>query len=159
MFTINAHKNRTTVVALTALLVVIGGSLAFAYWTSTGSGSGSATTGTSSNFTVSSTAATGVSLKPGVGQQTVTFTVHNPSTASQTLSLVAATVAKTDGTAWTAVTGCSAADYTVGTPTITYGPILASGDAVGMVTLTMNNLPTNQDACKDATVPLYFAAS
>ncbi|MCW2799316.1 MAG: hypothetical protein JWQ70_788 [Aeromicrobium sp.] len=159
MFTINPRKNRTVLVALTAILVVIGGSLAYAYWTSSGSGVGSGTTGTSTDFTVASTAATGPLLKPGVGQQSIAFTVTNPSTASQTLSLVTVTVANSDGSPWILVPGCSAADYTVGTPAITYGPIPAPGNAAGTVTLVMKNLPTNQDACKGATVPLYFAAS
>jgi hypothetical protein len=69
------------------------------------------------------------------------------------------TVASAGGAAWTAVAGCSSLDYTVGTPAITYGQVAPAGVTSGTVTVTMNNLGSNQDGCKLATVPLYFVAS
>lgn len=159
MFAINGRRNRTVLAALTAALVVIGGSLAFAYWTSSGEGEGTGTTGTSTAFVITSSDPTGPALKPGVGQQSVAFSVANPGSGSQNLTSVEVTVADDDGSPWTAVDGCSAADYTVGTPAITYGPIAGAGSAAGTVTLNMNNLATDQEACKGVTVPLYFAAN
>ncbi|GAP53936.1 hypothetical protein AHiyo6_05010 [Arthrobacter sp. Hiyo6] len=110
------------------------------------------------NFTVTSQAAAGGPLSPGGPSQTVAFTVANPGTGVQKLNTVAVTVATSTGTAWTAVTGCSAADFTV-TPSIVPGEIAPGGTVSGTVTVTMNNLSSNQDGCKGVTVPLYFSAS
>ncbi|MGQ0629725.1 MAG: hypothetical protein ACT4P1_01685 [Sporichthyaceae bacterium] len=142
-----------------AAVVALGAGAAVAYWTSTGDGTGTGTTGSSTAFTVASSAATGGPLTPGGPTQTIAFTVTNPSTGHQNLSAVAVTVAGAGGAAWTAVAGCSAADYTVGTPSITYGDLGPGAVASGTVTLTMNNLPSSQDGCEGATVPLYIAAS
>lgn len=161
MFAINNRKNRTVVVAVTAILVVLGGSLAYAYWTSTGgAGTGSATTGTSSAFVVTQGTTSGPDLRPGIGTQTIDFTITNPvSAATQTLNGVDVTVAGPTGVAWS-ITGCSAADYTVGPVTgITAGPMIAGASQTGQVTLTMENTTSNQDLCKGQDVPLYYATN
>jgi hypothetical protein len=103
---------------------------------------------------------TGPDLRPGIGTQTIDFTVTNPLTAAtQTLNAVVATVAGPTGIAWT-TTGCSAADYTVGAVTgITAGPMEAGDTQSGQVTLTMKDTASNQDQCKDKDVPLYFATN
>lgn len=159
MFTINARKSRTTLVALTTFAIVAVGAVAFAYWTSDGSGSGTGTTGSSSTFIVTSTPATTPVLKPGVGEQVVDFEVENPSDGHQMLSDVTVSVANPDGTAWTSVAGCSAADYTLGSADIVYEDMAAGATAEGTVTLSMVNGATNQDGCKNASVPLYLVAS
>ncbi len=159
MFTITARKNRTMLIALTTAAIVAVGAVAFAYWTSEGEGSGSGATGTSSVFVVTSTPETTPALKPGVGEQTIDFEVANPSDSAQTLTNVTVTVANADGTPWTSVVGCSAADYTVGTAAITYADMAAGTTAEGTVTLSMVNSATDQDGCKSAIVPLYFVAS
>ena len=147
-------------VLVAAVTVVgVGGGLAYAYWTAGGSGTGSATTGTSAGFTIASTAPTGGPLTPGGLTETVAFTVTNPGPGVQHLSNVAVSVATATGAAWTAVPGCSSLDYTVGTAAITYADIASGASAAGTVTITMNNLATNQDACKNVSVPLYFLAS
>lgn len=158
MRTTATKKRLLTIGAITAILV-LGGGAAFAYWTSTGTGSGSATTGDSVNFVVASSAATGGPLTPGGPAASVAFTVTNPGTGNQSLTDVTVSVANADGTDWTAVPGCSDLDYTIGTPVITYGDIAPAGVRSGTVTITMNNLASNQDACKNANVPLYFVAA
>lgn len=156
MSKLTARNKRTAIV--TAALVVVGGGAAFAYWTSVGTGTGSATTGSSTDFTIASEAPTGNPLAPGGTAQSIAFTVTNPGNGSQILQNVEVTVANADGSPW-AVTGCSMLDYSVGEPAIEYGEIAPGGSLSGTVTLTMNNLASNQDACKDKTVPLHFAAS
>lgn len=151
-------KKVAAVLVGSAIVVATAGA-AYAYWTSTGSGSGTATTGTSTAFTVVTTTHSGGPLTPGGPSETVGFTVTNPGSGSQNLSSVVVTVANTDGTAWTAVTGCSAADYAVATPTVTYGQIAAGANKTGTVVISMNNLGSNQDACKGVSVPLYVTAS
>ena len=64
------------VIALLALTSVA----AYAYWTSTGSGTGSATVGTDSPWQVDTDAATGGPLTPGGPSQTVGYTITNNST-------------------------------------------------------------------------------
>lgn len=150
-------RKATIVIGSTVGALAIGG-VAFAYWTSSGSGAGSATAGTSSDFVVTTDTATGDPLTPGGPTDTVAFHVNNPSSGAQYLTSVAVTVANSDGTTWTSGS-CSAADFTVGTPSFTAGQIAAGGTKDGTVTITMKNLPANQDDCKGVTVPLYVAAS
>jgi hypothetical protein len=153
------NRRFTITAVITVLLLAAGGGTAFAFWTASGSGTGVASTGTSAAFTVTSTAPTGGPLTPGGTSETIAFTVTNPGTGSQKLSSIAASVATGTGAAWTAVAGCSALDYSVGTPTITYGEIAGGATLSGTVTLTMIDRAASQDACKTASVPLYFAAS
>lgn len=152
-----ARTSRKTRIAATTAVLVLGGGAAFAFWSATGAGDGAASTGTSTPFTITTGTATGAPLTPGGPTQTVPFTVTNPGTGSQNLAAVNVTVAGPGGTDWNAV-GCSALDYTVGTAAFTPGQIAAGASISGTVTITMNNLATNQDACKDLTVPLYLAA-
>lgn len=152
-------KKKYLVAGVAALIIAGTAGTAFAYWTTSGHGTGSATTGTSSDFVVTTDAATGSPLTPGGPTQTVAFHVNNPNSGVQHLNAVAVTVAKSDGTAWTAVAGCSALDYTVGTPSFTPGDIAPGATNSGTVTITMNNLDSSQNGCKLAVVPLYVAAS
>ncbi len=75
------------------------------------------------------------------------------------MTSVVVTVANANGSPWTAVAGCSASDYVVGTPVVTYGVIAGSSQVSGTVSITMVNSASNQDGCQNATVPLYFVAS
>jgi hypothetical protein len=155
-----SRKRRLTITAVViGVLLVGGGGAAFAFWTSSGTGSGVATTGTTTAFTVESTETSGGPLTPGGDSETVAFTVTNPDAGSQMLSTVVATVAASDGSEWTTADGCSALDYTVGTPEISYGEIAGGSTVSGTVTITMNDLETPQDGCKNADVPIYFAAN
>jgi hypothetical protein len=151
-------KRISTAVAVVAV-VGAGGGAAWAYWLSSGSGSGSATTGSPTAFTVAEGTVTGGVLTPGGVTDSVPFTVTNPGTGNQHLTSVVVTVAGAGGATWTAVAGCSSADYAVGTPVITYGNITPLGTLSGTVTIQMNNTASNQVGCIAATVPLYFAAS
>jgi hypothetical protein len=142
-----------------AVVAMAIGGLALAYWTTSGNGSGSATTGTSSSFVVTTDAATGGPLSPGGPSESVTIHVNNPSTGHQQLSTVHVTVANSNGSAWTSVAGCSAADYAVTDPTFSAQDLAAGATYDTSVTIAMNNLSSSQDGCKNVTVPLYVAAS
>lgn len=151
------RTKRLIATGIVAFLVLGGGTAAFAYWSSVGHGAASSTTGASTPFTVSSSAATGVAMTPGGAANSVAFTVTNPSTGTQILSSVSAVVAnQADGSAWSAFAGCSALDYTVGTPVITYGQMAPGATVSGTVSITMNNLSSNQNGCESHTVPLYI---
>ncbi|MEW1918559.1 hypothetical protein [Pseudarthrobacter oxydans] len=147
------------IIGTTVALVAIGGGAAFAYWTAAGTGSATTKADTSKNFTITSKI-TGEPLSPGGPIQTVEYTVTNPGTGVQKLSNVVVTIANDNNSAWTPTSGCSAADFQIVSPTFTPVEIAPNGGTTtGTVTLQMINRDTNQDGCKNASVPLYFSAS
>jgi hypothetical protein len=140
---------------------------AYAYFTSTGTGSGSASVGTSTTWQVTTLSATGGPLTPGGPTESITYKVKNNSSGSQSLANVAISVANADGSAWTAVSGCSKSDFAIdgASAGLTFNDTsqaanLAPGaTATGTITLQMVDSGSNQDGCKGATVPLYLSAS
>jgi hypothetical protein len=175
-------------VALLATLAVaaIAAVGAFAYFSSTGHGSGAAKVGTSTAFTIASDAYTGGPLTPAGGPLTyesVKFRVTNPSSGAQNLNQVVVSVAGTDGlgapsTFSIAGTGgnpaCTNGDFQLSVDNgTTWGAAgssvtdtsnaadLAAGATSGDGTVLIRMIDTgaNQDACQTADVPLYFAAS
>lgn len=141
---------------------------AYAYFTSSGNGSGSGKVGSDTAWQVDTSAYTGGPLYPGAGSESIAYTVTNNNPGSQELNSVDISVANADGSPWTSGT-CSAADFSVdgaaagATATDTYGgPTndLASGaNAGGTITLTMVDTGANQNDCRSVTVPLYLSAS
>ena len=156
--TIEKRTKKFVIAGIAAALVLGGGGAAFAYWTAQGIGSGTATTGESVAFLVTSDPPVGDPLTPGGPAQTVTINVTNEAEGDQTLLAVTAQIANPDGTAWI-VTGCSAADYTVGTPVFVYGGIASGATLSGTVTIELINSGVNQDGCQNVDVPLYFVAN
>jgi hypothetical protein len=160
-------RNRKFVALMATLALGATAVAGYAYFTSTGSGSGSALVGTSTVWEVGTSAATGGPLTPAGPVETVGYTVKNNSTGHQNLANVAIKVANADGTPWTSVSGCSASDFSIGTAAAgaTFNDTaqaanLASGaTATGSVTIQMVDTGVNQDGCKNATVPLYLYAT
>jgi len=155
----SSRRSKRLTLALVAVFVVGGVGAAFAYWTSTGSGDGTAETGTSTAFTIAADPAVGT-IAPGSAGQTVDFTVTNPGPGTQSLASVTVTMADPTGTPWVPNGSCDVADYaaTVTTAPV-YGAMAAGDDVTGTATVTLANTGVNQDDCKDQTVPLYFVAS
>jgi hypothetical protein len=154
------HKfTKKTLAIATGIALLSGGGVAFAYWTATGSGSGTATSGTAAAVTVNQTAVTG--LYPGAGATTLAGTFNNPNTGPAYVTAVTATGYTIDATHVTA--GCLVADghYTLG-GTAPVAANVPAGNAQGAWTglsITMNNLATNQDFCKGAIVTVTYASS
>jgi hypothetical protein len=159
---------------------------AYAYFSSTGHGSGSAAVGTSTAFTISSDAYSGGPLTPDGGSATyesVAYRVNNPSSGNQNLNQVVVSVAGTDGTTGDPTTfdisggttpDCTKDDFQLSVDGgATWGAAGASvtdtsvaadlapgaNSADGTVLIRMIDTLANQDNCQGATVPLYFAAS
>jgi len=140
-------------------LSLAGGGVAFAYWTSSGSGTGSATTGVSVALTITAGTPVGV-ISPGGAGQTVQFTVTNPGPGVQSLAAVTVAIATAPGVPWVPPTGCLLADYTAAITTAPVpGEIAVNGTKTGTATVTLANTGVNQNACQGATVPLYFTAT
>jgi hypothetical protein len=152
------------VVAVIAAMASVG---AYAYWTSTGSGTGSATVGTDTPWEVTTAAATGGPLTPDGPAQSIDYTVTNNSTGTQRLANVAISVANANGSAWDGPGTCSAADFEVngaaaGTAyddTSLAGDFAAAADDTAPITIQMIDTGANQNDCRGVTVPLYLFAS
>lgn len=149
-------KRGTLLVASLATALLVGGGVAFAYWTTTGSGTGSAAAGTSSPVVVTQTN-TVTGLYPGGPAQNIDLNIANSNAAKQYLAKVAVSVGSTSDA------GCTAADFTVTQATIgaevPVGDTNAYAGATTGATIKMNNTGASQDACKNATINLAFSAS
>ncbi len=130
-------------VVVLAIAVSVG---AIAYWTASGTGSGTASVGTDAGVTISPVTFTGT-LYPG-GSVTVNFTVNNSSASApvQIDKVVADTGAGTNGITGLPA-GCSAADFSFADVSVATN-IAPSGTYSGSGTLSMANTAVNQDACK-----------
>jgi hypothetical protein len=125
---------------------------AIAYFTTTGSGTGTASVGSSSAVTLHATVSS--TLYPGASSP-VTFTVDNPSAGSQrvgTISLSSITADAGHSTCSTVITGGNP-DFTMPAVAVnkSFGP--GNGQSVTPTgTLTMNETGVSQDACQGATL-------
>jgi len=156
-------NKKIAAVAAGAIVVSTAGA-AYAYWTTTGGGTGTASTtaGQAEGFTVSG----GVpnAMFPGDAPQTATATVTNKSTTeSAYLNKVTAYIT-------TNKDGCTGADFLLnGSSTATQAApadlgftavdIAKSGTATKNFTLQFNNTGSKQDACKSAVVTINYVAS
>src|SRR5204863_9469973 len=84
---------RRAFVALGVVAALVIASAAIAYFTSSGSGSGTASVGSSSPFTIATDAATGGPLLPGSGSENIAYHVTNSGNGTQNLSSTSVSVA------------------------------------------------------------------
>lgn len=149
----NKFSMKKKILAATAALLVSGGA-AFAYWSSVGSGTGAAGTGTNQSVIVNQTN-TVSGLAPGLAAQPLSGNFHNPNPGPVYVSAVTAVVTGTDKT------GCTASDYTIA-GTAAVDAEVPAGSGVGAwsgLTIQFNNKAVNQDACKNAAVSISYTAS
>ena len=146
-------KKRRALVALGAAGAVVAAGAAIAYFTTTGSGTGSATVGTSSTVTIHGTAAT--SLFPGTNSA-VNFTVDNPSPGSQRVNVIQLDSVTTDA----GHSACVMSDFTM--PNVTVNQVFPNGSGQAVTatgTLSMANTALNQDACQGAPLTLHLSSN
>ncbi len=155
------HTKRSKKILAGAAIVGLAGSgAAYAYWTTTGSGTGTAGTGTTAAVTVNQTSSI-TGMYPGQGPQTLSGDFTNPNAGPVYVTAVTATGYTIDATHVSA--GCTVAggNYTLG-GAAPVGAEVSPGSNQGAwtgLTITMNNLGTNQDFCKGATVTVTYASS
>lgn len=147
-------KRALIALAVVGVLAVTGAALA--YFTSSGSGSGSASVGSDAGVTIDPVTFDDT-LYPG-GSTTVHFTVNNSSTTSS--AKVGQVVADTSGGNTNGISGlpagCSASDFTY-TPGTALNTSIDPSDSVdGTGTLAMADSTSNQDACKGASPTLHL---
>ncbi|MBS1878719.1 MAG: hypothetical protein JST31_04345 [Actinobacteria bacterium] len=155
--------NRLTKKRVASVLAVVGvlavAAAAYGYFSTTGSGTATATVGSSSALTIHGTVSG--SLYPG-SASTVTFTVDNPSSGKQrvgSISLEKITPDVSHSTCSTTTTGANP-DFTMAEVAVNkvYGP--GAGQSVTPTgSLTMNETGVSQDACQGATLTLTLKSN
>jgi hypothetical protein len=145
-------KRRVLVVLGTVVAIAAVGA-AIAYFTTSGSGTGSASVGSSSAVTIHGSPAG--ALFPG-SSTTVNFTVDNPSSGSQRVNSIQLESVTTDA----GHSGCVMTDFTM--PNVTVSQTFPSGNGQAVTatgTLTMANTALNQDACQGAPLTLHLTSN
>ena len=166
-------------VFLVAVIAAVGG---YAYWTSTGTGTGSATVGTDAANLVVTGTTSGLLYPAGPGR-TVSFTAANPASFNQSIakihlvSIEACTAAYSGGVCGgSVIAGCGSInngaianagtnDFYMGDVTVnpaTDGKIVSGATAQVLATagtVAMNDTSANQDACKLASLKLTLSTT
>jgi hypothetical protein len=149
------------VVALSVVAVLVTSVSAYAYWTTTGAGTGSATVA-SSNGTIVLHASFANGLTPGASEA-VGFTADNAGTSNLYVGTATSTVSVSN--AYNATTnpgGCKASWFSIA-PVAENQTIAAGGSGVALAhdgSITFNDSSSeNQDGCKGATVTLTLASN
>jgi hypothetical protein len=157
------NKNRKRglkVVAIAGGLVLVGG-VAFAYWTQGGSGTGSATTGSTVPIHVNQTSSIS-GLAPGVAAKSLSGNFDNPNNGPVYVTSVDVEISSVNKAAGAPAGDCDASDYTLSASNVAVGTEVQKGTGVGSwggVTIAFNDKSdTNQDGCKGATVNLAYTA-
>ena len=161
-------KRRLIPVALAIVVLVVGSGVAYAYWTSTGSGDGTAKAAASvDSLTVTPTPIT--NLYPGQDPQPIGGTLGNTNPGPVFVASVSATIDSVDMASGHSLTpDCTKDDFLLsGTATVgadvpgagSLGWGHAATTPVDTMTIRLQNLGHNQDACKGATVNLKFTIS
>ena len=148
-------SKRTWVVVAIVLAIALSAIGAFAYWTTTGSGNGSASVA-ASNGTVTLHGTAPTNLYPG-GSSSVTFTADNAGASDLYVGTIHLQGVSADG----GHASCVTSDFSMGDVTSNTVVLAnANGQALnGTGTLNYANTGSNQDACKGATLTLNMTSN
>jgi hypothetical protein len=154
---------KAAVVGAAGVIVASGAGVAFAYWTANGTGTGTASTGTTQGITVNQTS-TIAGLYPGGAAAGLSGNFDNTNASKVFVNQVS--VAIKSGWSSSLVDGskpaCTASDFTLVQPAATQAEI-ASATAVGSwggASIALNDNPSaNQDNCKGVSVPLVYTSN
>ena len=152
---------KKTVALSTATLLLIGGGVAYAYWTANGSGTGTGATGTNVAITVVQTS-TPTAMAPGDAPQSLNGTFLNPNNGPVYVGTVTASIASVTTAAGAPGGTCDATDYALANPVMTINEEVLANDTstwTGATIQFSNKSGANQDACKLATVNLAYVIS
>jgi hypothetical protein len=172
-------KKQVAIAAGTGALVLAGSGIGFAYFTSSGGGSGSAVVGSPTTaISVAQDAGTPASgLYPGANAKAVAFTITNPSPGYSYVNTVTVSIpTTTDGSSNTvvenasdgsAVAGCLASWFQVNNAVQSVHQSIPGTDAGGntyddsgsTASVQMLNVNLDQGACKGVTLKLNFTSN
>lgn len=169
MFIRLGRKRTAGAVAVAAVLATAGG--AFAFFTGAdGSGTASSAVGTSApwNVTLGTPSFSNglTAIYPGVGTETIPYTITNTGNGNQNLATLTATVVTDSLTGMaesapgTDITGCLASWFVPVVDSPAPAKDLAPhATLTGNLTLTMTDSQTSQDACKSSSPLISLKAS
>lgn len=149
-------KKRAVILGVVAAMAF--SAAAVAYFTTGGSGSGSATVGTSSAALITQTN-TLAALYPTTSQA-VNLNIKNTGTGSQFVNKVHLDSITADATHSTCDVSSSGANAAFTMADVTVGETLAAGATTSKSgSLAMNDTGVNQDSCQGATLTLTFSSN
>jgi hypothetical protein len=140
-------KKRVAVLAVLAVAAIgaVGG---YAYFTNSGSGTGTASVGTSSDIQLGSDLVG--TLYPGGADVPVTVNIHNPGSGAEHVGTISGTVADNGS--------CLGSWFQV--DSVDYDATLASGGSdTADTSVRMLDSGTNQDACKSLTMTIDWSSN
>jgi hypothetical protein len=144
---------RKIIIGASTVVLVAGSTTAYAFWTSGGTGAGTAAAGTTAAVTVNQTSAAIADLGPGVAAEplsgTFTTTGGKPAYVAQVTPVVTST----------SNVGCTAADFTVTLPTATNAEVVSGTAWSGASIVFKDSATVNQDACKGVTVNIGYTSN
>lgn len=149
-------RRRPAIIALISLVSVVGiGTAAYAYWTTQGTGEGSATTGSVEEITVTQ-ANEPSGLYPGGPGVPINGTIVNDNDTAVTVGALTASV-----TATTNLPACATSNYVIeGTATLGSSLIAANSTTTWEgLTVRLIESGTNQDACQNAGITITYSAA
>ena len=155
------RKSRKAIVIGGTVGALLVGGAAFAYWSTSGDGTGSAATSAGAPSLVVTETSNVTNMFPGDSAQNITGTVKNTAANSAYVTKVVVSIASV--TQASGATGsCDSSDYTLDAAQMAVNKDIAAGatEPFSGATIQFKNKPaTNQDGCKGATVHLAYAAS
>jgi hypothetical protein len=153
--------NKKTAAIVSVLFLIAAGG-AYAYFTQSGTGSGTAATGSGTGITVNQTS-TPANLTPGSTPLALSGTFTNTNSGSVGVATITATVTSVTGSVGTPA--CTATDYAIAGSPLAVNATIAAGTGVGgwggggTLTIAMVDKVTNQDACKGATANITYSSN
>jgi hypothetical protein len=157
------RMSRKRSLGLAVIVALVSAAGAIAYWTTDGSGSGSAGVAAGqSDLTVNQTTVLSP-MYPGDSAQTISGDFDNSNSGPSYVAAVTASIASVTKAGGAPAGTCNATDFTLANAVMTVDAQVPAGNAQGSwtgATLKFSNKAgTNQDACKGATVGLSYAVS
>lgn len=155
-------RSKKVAFATAGVMMLAGTGVAYAYWSAGGSGTGSATAGSTVALVAKQTS-TVTAMGPGDSAQTLSGNFDNANSGPIYVTSVTASINTVTKAGGAPAGTCAASDFTLANPIMAVGAQVPAGTAQGSwtgATIKFNNSPTvNQDACKGATVTLSYAIS
>jgi hypothetical protein len=159
-------NKKVVAIGLAAGLTLGAAGAAFAYFTSSGTGTGSATVGSSAGLNIAQVGSTS-GIVPNGPAQTVNYTVTNNTSSAESVHQVTVTIATISGAGSLTGTDSLGNVYDTCSPslfTVTQGSPLNANlqpghSASGTATIALPDDGNNQDNCQGATLNLSFSSN